>query len=233
MTSLDPRSMAAAAAFALIFQALTMIYVARLQLRDRSVNDLAIGATLGAVGAILGFARPHLSPIITHWAASVVLIAAHAFGVRAFGRWVGRPVSGRLLVALVMAASLIIAFFLFVAPRYGIRIATYSLAVAVNSLAIAAFLLDVPRGPLRVTHWPIGIVHLLHGCFAIGRAFLALIETSREDVFEPSLIQSLWFLQSLIVSNLTFTGMVLMITQRISIELEREKASRRPLDDDG
>jgi hypothetical protein len=213
----DPRTVAFCATFAAVFQAAAMFYVWRTQLRERAVLELAISFSLIAVGASLGIARPHLPPALTHLAASTILIAGHAVGARAFGRFLGRPVPTLLLVGLVVAAGAVIAFFLFAAPRTDIRIATYSLAVAVSSLLIAGLLLDVPRGPLRTTHWPLGLLHLLHAGFALLRAFSVLIESSREDIFEPSVIQSLWFLQSLTILVLTFTFVVLIVSQRIAL----------------
>ena len=113
-------------------------------------------------------------------------------------------------------------FFLFVAPRIDVRLASYSLAVALFSLITATMLLDVPKGPLRVTHWPVGILHLIHGALALARSFSVLIEPPRADVFEPSIIQALWFAQSLVIVNLTFTGVILMVTQRIRLGLDRQ-----------
>jgi hypothetical protein len=224
LASLDPRTLAVVAGFTLVLQTIVILYVWAFLLRDRSIGDLAIGSILAAIAAFLGVSRPHLPPVITHFAASVILITAHTFGVRAFGRFVGRPMPEGMLIGLIVAAALALAFFFFVAPRTEIRIAIYSLSIAVTSLAIAALLLDVPRGPLRITHWPIGIVHLVHACFALIRGFSILIEESRADLFEPSPIQVLWFLQSLVVALVTFTGIILMITQRIRLQLEEQKA---------
>jgi len=224
MLSLDPRTLAVVAGFTLLLQTVVVLYVWTFLMRDRSIGDLAIGAILAAFAAFLAVSRPHLPPVITHFAASVILIIAHTFGVRAFARFVGRPVAERTLIGLVAVAALALAFFFFVAPRTEIRLSIYSLSIAVTSLAIAALLLDVPRGPLRITHWPIGIVHLVHAGFALMRGFSILFEEARADLFEPSVIQVLWFLQSLVVALLTFTGMILMVTQRVSLQLEERKS---------
>jgi len=224
LITLDPRTLAVVAGFTLVLQTLVVLYVWLFLLRERAIGDLAIGAVLAAIAAFLGVSRPHLPPAVTHFAASVILITAHTFGARAFGRFVGRPVPERMLIGLIIVAALTLAFFFFIAPRTEIRIAVYSLSIAVTSLIIATLLIDVPRGPLRITHWPIGFAHLLHAVFALMRSFTILFEEERADIFEPSLIQVLWFLQSLVVALLTFTGIVLMITQRFSLQLEERKA---------
>lgn len=218
---LDGQTFAVAAAFICAIQALASFYVWFVQLRDRAVIELALGATAVAIGAILGASRPHLPMILTHLTASGLLILGHALGASAFSRFLGRRVPGSLVFGLTVGAVVVMAFFLFVAPRTEIRIATYSLSVAVYSLIIAGMLLDVPRGPLRATHWPVGILHLIHAVFAVLQAFSVLIQ-AREDVFAPSWVQALWFIQSIAVVTLTFTGLVLMVTQRISLELDRQ-----------
>lgn len=166
--------------------------------------------------------RPYLPPILTHATATVALVAGHALGAHAFGRFLGRRLSPVLLIGVVVLSAIITLFFLFVAPRIDIRLAGYSLAVALFSLITATMLLDVPKGPLRLTHWPVGILHLIHGALALARSFSVLIEPPRADVFEPSIIQTLWFAQSLVIVNLTFTGVILMVTQRIRLGLDRQ-----------
>ncbi len=219
--TLDGQTFAIAAAFICAVQALASFYVWCVQLRNRAVIELALGAAAVALGAALGASRPHLPMIATHLGASALLVAGHALGASAFSRFLGRRVPNGLLIGLTAGAILVMSFFLFVAPRTEIRIATYSLSVAVYSLIVAGLLLDVPRGPLRATHWPVGILHLIHAIFAVLQAFSVLFET-REDVFQPGWIQALWFIQSIAVLTLTFTGLVLMVTQRISLELDRQ-----------
>jgi diguanylate cyclase (GGDEF)-like protein len=219
--SLDGHSFAVAAAFICAVQALASFYVWHVQLRDRAVIQLALSAAIIAMGAALGASRPHLPLVLTHLTASACLVIGHALGASAFARFLGRRVPLTVLVGLSVAAVAFMTFFLFVAPRTEIRIAIYSLSVAAYSLIIAGLLLDVPRGPLRTTHWPVGILYLVHAVFALVQAFSVLIQ-ARDDIFAPGWIQALWFIQSIAVVTLTFTGLVLMATQRISIELDRQ-----------
>lgn len=218
---LDGPTFAFAAAFICAVQALASFYVWLVQLRDRAVIELTLSATAVAIGAFLGASRPYLPMVLTHLTASALLVIGHALGASAFARFLGRRVPLSVLVGLSAAALLFMTFFLFVAPRTEIRIAIYSLSVATYSLIIAGLLLDVPRGPLRATHWPVGILHLVHAVFAVIQAFSVLVQ-AREDVFAPGWIQALWFVQSIAVVTLTFTGLVLMVTQRISLELDRQ-----------
>ncbi len=220
-TGLDPRTFAIAAGFAAAIQAGAILYVWRVLLRDHAILQLAGATALAAIGAMIGLSRPHLHPLLTHFLANITIISGHALGAFACGRFLGRRVPPSLLIGIVVLAGLVTLFFLVVAPRIDIRLATYSLAVGFYSLIISMMLLDVPRGPLRVTHWPVGILYLMHGVFALLRAFSVLVEPPRSDVFEPSVIQTLWFAQSLAIVNLTFIGVVLMVTQRLRLEIDR------------
>ena len=219
---LDPRSFAITAGFAAAVQALAIVYVWSVLLRDRALLWLAGSSALAALAAILGVSRPHLHPILTHAGATIALISGHALAAYAFARFLGRRLPLVLPIGVVVLTTIVVLFFLFVAPRIDIRLASYSLAVALFSLITATMLLDVPKGPLRLTHWPVGILHLIHGALALVRSFSVLIEPPRADVFEPSIIQTLWFAQSLVIVNLTFTGVILMVTQRIRLGLDRQ-----------
>ena len=219
---LDPRTLATAAAFAAAVQALAIIYVWYVQIRNKALLYFSIGAGLAAVGAVLGMLRPQAPVLVTHVLATCILLASHAIAAYAFGVFLKRRVPALLLSVMVVVAGMVVAFFVYVSPQIEIRIAAYSICVAFNSLVISTLLLDVPKGPLRLTHWPVGFLHLAHGIFALLRAFSALIEPPRSDIFEPSLIQALWFVQSLIIVNLSFVGTVLMVTQRIRLDLDRQ-----------
>lgn len=218
---LDPRTFAFAAGFAAAIQAVAIFYVWRIMLRDRAVFQLGCAAGLAALGAVFALSRPHLHPLLTHFLATITLVSGHALGAFAFGRFLERRVPPSLLIGIVALAALVTLFFLVVAPRIDIRIAAFSLSVGFYSLIISMMLLDVPSGPLRVTHWPVGILYLIHGAFALLRAFSVLAEPPRSDVFEPSVVQSLWFAQSLAIVNLTFIGVVLMVTQRVRLGIDR------------
>jgi diguanylate cyclase (GGDEF)-like protein len=220
--SLDPRTLAAAAAIATIVQVVAMFYVWRIQFRDRAVAELTLAALLVVCAAGLALSRPLLPPILTHVLSVAGLIAGHALGVLAIRRFVGRRTPPWFVIGLPAVCGVLVAWFLFVDPRLDIRIAVYTLAASTTSALIAWSLLDVPPGPLRATHWPVGFLHLASASLGIIRFFVVLAHESQEDVFAPSLLSSLWFLQALVVVNLTFTGVILMITQRLRLELDRQ-----------
>lgn len=220
----DPRTLAITASFASAVQALAILYIWIVQLRERAVIEFAASAALIALGAGLGASRPYLPEVLTHVVAIACILGGHTLGALAFARFLRRRLAALPLISLMAVAVLSVAFFTFVAPRIDVRIAIFSLSTAVNSLLVAVLLLDVPKGPLRVTHWPVGFLHLLHGMLSIARAFMVLVVSPPVNVFEPSTVNALWFMQGLVLVDLTFTGVILMAAQRISLDLDFQGA---------
>lgn len=81
---LDPRTFAVTGGFAAAVQALAILYVWTVLLRDRSLLALAGAAALASLAAILAISRPHLHPVLTHAGATIALVAGHALGAYAF-----------------------------------------------------------------------------------------------------------------------------------------------------
>jgi len=219
---LDPRTLAAAAAFATVVQVVAMAYVWRIQFRDRAVAELTLALLLVVCSAGLALSRPHLPVVLTHAGAIAGLIAGHWLAALAIRRFVGKQLSLWLVIGLPVVSGALATWFLLVEPRLDMRIAVYAAAAALASLVISWTLLDVPRGPLRATHWPVGVIHAISAALGIWRLFAALTGELQDDIFAPNLLSSLWFLQALVLVNLTFTGVILMITQRLRLELDRQ-----------
>jgi len=219
---LDPRTLVVAAIVANVLQAVAMGYVWYAQFRQREVARLAVGSALIAVGAALATTRPQIHPLLSHVGAITAIIAGQMIITEAIGRLVGWRLPRRLVVAVPAAVAILNAFFLFVEPRFEARIAVYSVAVAGASAISAAMLFSVPRGPLRATHWPLATVMALQAAFSAARAILVLVDPPSEELFEPTMLKTVWFIQSVVVINLIFVGLILIITQRPRLELDRQ-----------
>ena len=199
-----------------------MAYVWYAQFRDRAVAELAVGSLATAIGALLALSRPALSPIITHVIANMLLIGGQTLIAFALGRFLGRRVPLTLVVGVPILAGILIAAFLYVEERQDIRITVYSVGIAIASGVSAVLLLDVPRGPLRITHWPLGGLYLLQAVLALVRGVWVLVDEPSPSLFETNRLQVTWFSQAVIFVNATFIGLVLVITQRPRLELDRQ-----------
>jgi hypothetical protein len=99
--SLDARTLALAAMVAIGLQSLAMAYVWYVQFRQREVAELAVGSFVIVLGAALGYARPHLPPLMTQVVALMVMTAGQAIVAYAIALFVG----WRVPVVLVPAAE--------------------------------------------------------------------------------------------------------------------------------
>lgn len=214
-------TLVAAAIVATILQAIAIAYVWYVQFRDRAVAELAVGTIATAVGAILALSRPALHPIVTHIIANMLIVGGQTFATFAIGRFIGRRVLPAFVVGVPVLVGALIAGFLYIEDRQDIRIAVYAAGIALATGTAAVLLLDVPPGPLRITHWPLGGLYLLQAALVSARGIWVLFEGPSASLFENNRMQELWFSQALIFVNATFIGLVLVITQRPRLELDR------------
>ena len=184
--------------------------------------ELAVGTIATAVGAILALSRPALHPIVTHIIANMLIVGGRTFATFALGRFIGRRVSPAFVVGVPIMVDILISTFHYIEDRQDIRIAVYAAGIALATGTAAAMLLDVPSGPLRITHWPLGGLYLLQAVLASARGIWVLVEGPSESLFENNRMQELWFSQAVIFVNAAFIGMVMVITQRPRLELDRQ-----------
>ena len=215
-------TLVAAAIVATILQAVAIAYVWYVQFRDRAVAELAVGTIATAVGAILALSRPALPPIVTHVIANMLIVGGQTFATFALGRFIGRRVPPTFVVGVPIMVGILIASFLYIEDRQDVRIAVYAAGIALATGTAAVLLLDVPPGPLRITHWPLGGLYLAQAALVSARGVWVLVEGPSESLFENNRMQELWFSQAVIFVNAAFIGLVLVITQRPRLELDRQ-----------
>jgi len=199
-----------------------MLHLWRTQFRSRAVGELAAGSIATMVGVILAFSRPHLPEVLSHVSANMLMTGGQALIAFGIGRFVGHRLSPALVVAIPLCVGATVAWFTFADQRLDIRIAAYSFAMALASAMAASVLLRAPRGPLRTTHWPLGALYLIQGALALGRAIWVLRNEPSHDLFQNIPLHVLWFAQAVVFVNVAFMGLVVIITQRIRLELDRQ-----------
>lgn len=198
-----------------------MLHLWRTQFRTRAVGELAAGSVATMFGVILAFSRPHLPEILSHVSANMLMTGGQALVALGIGRFVGHRVPLALVAGIPICVGATVAWFSFVDQRLDIRIAAYSLAMAVTSVTTASVLLRVPRGPLRATHWPLGALYLVQGMLALSRAAWVLRNEPSHDLFQNIPMHVLWFSQAVVFINIACMGLVVIITQRLRLELDR------------
>jgi len=219
---LDNRTLLLVVTFSTAVQTAAMFYVWRMQLRERSVALLTLGFALITIGTVLVAMRPALPPILTIITGNTLVIIGQAVASLAICEFAGRhlPVSFPIWLGAFTAAFL--AIFTFASPNIGVRIVVLSILISLSLLPGVLALFSAPAGPLRRTFWPVGFVLLFHSAFAIIRAAATAIGGTPADFFASNLITAAWFLESFAAINLVALGLILMISQRLQMELDRQ-----------
>ena len=96
-----------------------------------------------------------------------------------------------------------------------------ALSIVGGNTAIIA-LVSTPRGLLRRTYWPVAGVMLFHCTFAFGRGVATAIGGPLGDLFASNIVTAIWLLESFAAINLVGLGLILMISQRLQLELDRQ-----------
>ncbi len=97
-----------------------------------------------------------------------------------------------------------------------------SILIPLSLLPAILALLFAPSGPLRRTYWPVGFVLVFHCLFAIARSTATAIGGTPGDFFASNAITAAWLLESFAAINLVSLGLILMISQRLQLELDRQ-----------
>jgi diguanylate cyclase (GGDEF)-like protein len=219
---LDNRTLLIVVAFAAAVQTAALLYVWRMQLRERSVGLMALGFSLVTLGVVLIAARPALPVFLTIVVGNTAIIVGQAMNSLAIGNFAGRRISYAFPASLGIVTAALMAVFSYALPSIGTRIVLISILVPVSLWPAVSALLTAPPGPWRRTYWPLAGVFIFHGAFALGRGLASLIGGSVAELFAGSVLTALWFLESFAAVNLVALGLILMISQRLQLELDRQ-----------
>ena len=219
---LDNRTLLMVVTFSTAVQTLAMFYVWRMQLRERSVGLMTVGFVLIVIGSALVVARPVLPPILTIVAGNAAIIAGQAVAALAVCEFAGKPLSFTFPIWLGAFTAAMFSIFTFASPNLGIRIVLASVLVPLSLVPAILALLATPKGPLRRTYWPVAGVMIVHCTFAFGRGAATMIGGAIGDLFASNLVTATWLLESFAAINLISLGLILMISQRLQLELDRQ-----------
>ena len=219
---LDNRTLLVVVTFSTAVQTAAMLYVWRMQLRERSVGLLTLGFGLIAIGTALIAMRPMMPPIVTVVAGNSLVIAGQAVCSLAICDFAGRPLSMTFPLWLGAFTAAFLTIFTFASPNIGVRVVVLSILIPLSLLPAILALYSAPPGPTRRTYWPVGFVLTFHCVFAIARSIATAIGGTPADFFSSNAITAAWFLESFAAINLVSLGLILMISQRLQLELDRQ-----------
>jgi diguanylate cyclase (GGDEF)-like protein len=154
--------------------------------------------------------------------ANAVLAWAYAELAIAVRLYFGAPARRALLLSLVVVTAVLAALFTYALPTYRALIAGVSAAGSVLLGLAALPLLTSKRKSRRASHWLTASVFIagavLFGARALYETFSA---HGTSSLFEPSLVQSVFFAYATAAPALASIGFVLMCNERFQSQLER------------
>ncbi|WP_448187709.1 diguanylate cyclase [Azospirillum sp. sgz301742] len=191
---------------------------------NRSAMALRYCATadlIAALGFLLVALRGPDPPVWTLVATNAALAAFHVYLWRTVRFFTGQPIPLRPLAALVAAYLLGALYFSAVVPSVSARIALVSCYAAVMGTLCATDLLRNARGFPSTPVSVVGFILLGHAGFNVLRAGLSLADAQLPDLLAPSVVQTLAFMENLLVFVAIGIGLVIMTTERLQADLRR------------
>lgn len=191
---------------------------------NRSVMALRYCATadlIAAFGFLLVAVRGPEPPVWTLLATNVAVAGFHVYLWRAVRFFTGQPMPVPAVATLVSAYLLAALYFSAVVPSVSARVAMVSTYAAVMGTLCAV---DLLRNTRRLPSAPVsavGFILLGHAGFNVLRACLSLADAPLSDLLAPSVVQTLAFLENLLVFVASGIGFVIMTTERLQADLRR------------
>lgn len=191
---------------------------------NRSVVALRYCATadlIAALGFLLVALRGPEPPVWAVMATNATLAAFHVYLWRAVRFFTGQPLPVPPLAALVSAYLLVALYFSVVVPDVSVRVANVSAYAAVMGAVCAV---DLLRNAHRLPSTPVSVVGFIllgHAGVNVLRAVLSLTDAPLPDLLAPSGVQTLAFLENLLVFVACGIGVVIMTTERLQADLRR------------
>lgn len=217
---LDIRTLLIVHVVVAIALALLMVFFWRGHRDTPGLAQWTLGATLiglGVLGAALRGVVPDVLSIVAANAVGIVGLAAFWIGIRLF---YGRPARwpGALLGAAGVAGFLV--YRTYVVDDISSRIVVVSAALSIGC-GLCAY--ELWRGSSRRFLSPAMLAALLFGLVAASAAFRAvstIVVPPEPDLFAPSLVQSAYFLVSLVSKILIILALLMMALHRLQRQLE-------------
>lgn len=212
---------------ALMIVVLTFISAAMLALVHRQARGMqgigwwAIAEAMIGLGLLANLFQALLSPWIAFVLGNTLLVAGLGLAVYGIKLYLLRP-PPRLLIFGVIGATVVVTWwFGIVYPIPAVRIVWLSLTYALFSwFAAVALLIPVPQ-PLRTAYWITGGAYAAYGTVMLLRAVVVGLFDQGMPVFAPSFVNLLTFVVAAIAQLITTFGLVLMVTYRMSMNMER------------
>ncbi|SDL97119.1 diguanylate cyclase (GGDEF) domain-containing protein [Oryzisolibacter propanilivorax] len=219
MSSLDPRSLIAMAVFMSLVMGVVLAFMRHYYPRNiRGLREWACAPLAWALGALLHLvtsAQWLQAPLFLANACVLGGLLLFHLGCR---RFLQQPDLKTVLLGIWLAALVSVAWLIWVAPSYPLRLAFVSLTIAALHAWTLALLWR--HGPRRFPVRLVQATQALHIAALLVRAVTALARYQDAGLMEPSFMQVLHLGMHVTVVLLLTIGAVLMATDRVHTEFE-------------
>lgn len=220
MIELDIRTLSLIAVLISCLMAGVMTVVWRLNLNERSAYYWALGNVAIASGFLFLALRGILPSLISIPVANSAITLGYSMLLVGISVFLGHPVRWWLVVVSVATVFLSFLYFTYVTPLIGVRIVIISLLISALSLLAAYQLFKDSVPHMRVVQRLTGLVFLVHAAYLTFRALVTLFQEPVKSLFSGSLIQSLAFLDVIVVAICLTFGFSAMINRRLQFYLD-------------
>ena len=129
----------------------------------------------------------------------------------------------KIIIFILVSYIFLFTFFLNIQDDITARTVIFSSFSALLMFSISFRLLKNLDKSLKTSQLFVVIIFFMQGCFLLFRTFAVITISPVSDFFTPTLTQSLTFLSYIIIGNLFTFGFIIMVNQRLNIDMKEAK----------
>jgi len=218
LSAFDTRTSALLVAVAFFIQAAAIGAQAFLIREYKGVGTALLANLCLAVGFVLLLLRNILPDFLTIVIANIFNAASPGLSYIAVSRFLGQKHRYAFVVSALAIIALLLVYFRFVTDNIGIRIIVISLNGALFELSIAYKLWKARQAPYRFSIGLTIIPFTAYGILLTIRSVATIFSPPRA-LFTNTAVESANYLLLFIISFLWTIGFILMVSQRLQIDL--------------
>jgi diguanylate cyclase (GGDEF)-like protein len=219
--TLDLRTLSFVVSLVSFIAAFLMVFVSILAKQYRAIIYWAIGNTFNAIGFTLLMERDFIPEFYSVVLANVTLGIGMFVVFLGMVKFVGKPL--KLLPILFVLLLFFPVFLIFTYTNDSFLTRSVISAVYSGALLLSTGLILFIGSPpaLRFSYWFTGFLFTLQGLFQIVRVFAVIKFSPNTSLFSQNGLQVINFISMAAFIILWTMGSVLMVTQRLSMELKQ------------
>lgn len=158
------------------------------------------------------------------WVQNIIMLLGQVFIYIGIMKFFSRKIRYKFLVIIFLTFMISHFYFILIDNDIIKRSANISFFLAIISFITAYAIQKYKNKATALTANFITIVFIIHACVFVLRTFLLFTANGSFDVFSPTLVNLLPYLDALVVALLWTFGFIMMINQQLSFDIGETKA---------